>query len=182
MAKKFKWLIVFIGVFIVASSFVTAEKWYLFEDKDCSILFPKKVETTSQQVASELGPLTLFITMYDASQAKNDDNLVYGLFTSVYPDSVIHSNNKIMLPGFYRGAIDGAVKNVKGTLLSESTITINDYEGREFRVNYSEGLAVIKMRCFLVKNVMYMLQTICLTEKENNVSSQKFFDSFKLKM
>ena len=74
------------------------------------------------------------------------------------------------------------VKNVKGTLLSESTITINDYEGREFRVNYSEGLAVIKMRCFLVKNVMYMLQTICLTEKENNVSSQKFFDSFKLKM
>jgi hypothetical protein len=182
MTKKIKWFVVFIGAFFIASSFIAADTWYRFEDKDCTILFPKKVETTSQEVASELGPLTLFITMYDASQAKNDDNLVYGLFTSVYPDSAINSNNKIMLPGFYRGAIDGAVKNVKGTLLSENTISINDYEGREFRVNYSEGLAVIKMRCFLVKNVMYMLQTICLTEKENNASSQKFFDSFKLKL
>lgn len=165
----------------MSSALIAPESWYLFEDKDCTILFPKKVETTSQEIASELGPLTLFITMYDASEDKSDNNLVYGLFTSVYPDSAIHSNKKLMLPGFYRGAIDGAVKNVKGKLLSEKTIFVNDYEGREFRVNYSDGLAIIKMRCILVKNVMYMLQTICLTEKEENASSKKFFDSFKLK-
>lgn len=157
------------------------ENWFLFENKDCSILFPRKVESSSKPINSEVGPLTLVITMYDASSDSLDENLVYGMFTTEYPDSIINSDKTDMLSKVYRGAIDGAVKNVKGVLLSEEEITVNEFKGREIKVNYNEGLAIIKMRCVLVHNIMYMLQTICLSEKEPNASSLKFLNSFKLK-
>lgn len=53
------------------------------------------------------------INIFDASKTKGDDNLVYGLVTSEYPDSLIHSDNKEILPTFFRNSTDGAVTNVK---------------------------------------------------------------------
>ena len=68
-----------------------------------------------------------------------------------------------------------------GKLLTETEISIDEFPGREIRVNYNDGLAIIVMRCYLVHNVMYIVQTIALTEKEKNPSALKFLNSFRLK-
>jgi hypothetical protein len=177
-----KMILLILNLFLFGSATLLAqENWYLFENKNCSILFPKKVESSSKPINSDVGPLTLVITMYDASNDSLDENFVYGMFTTEYPDSIINSDKTEMLSKVYRGAIDGAVKNVNGVLLSEEEIILDEFKGREIKVNYNEGLAIIRMRCILVHNTMYMLQTICLSEKEPNASAQKFLNSFKLK-
>ncbi|MCC7029456.1 MAG: hypothetical protein IT257_04055 [Chitinophagaceae bacterium] len=179
--NKYSTLFTLLFVLLLGSSFNEPASWLTFETGEASIQFPGKVNTESNVVDSEVGKLTMKITMYDASSEDTAENLVYGLFSTIYPDSVISSNKKETVPKFFRGAIDGAVKNVNGKLLSEKEITIGKYPGREIKVDFNEGQAVISMRCYLVKNVMYILQVITLTPKAGNASIAKFFDSFALK-
>jgi hypothetical protein len=168
-------------LFIFSTSFMAPEPWYLFETNEFSILFPQKVETESQLLDSELGKLPMKLTLYDASVDPEDDNMVYGFYSTVYPDSVISSENPEIIEKFFRGAIDGTVSNVKGELLSEKKISIDNFPGREIRVNFNGGQAIIVMRCYLVRNIMYIVQTITLTEKDANASALKFLNSFVLK-
>jgi hypothetical protein len=43
-----------------------------------------------------------------------------------------------------------------------------------------EGQAIIKIRIFLVKNILFMIETITETGKVPNKSIDRFMDSFKL--
>jgi len=86
-----------------------------------------------------------------------------------------------MVDGFFRGAVDGAVSNVKGKLLTEKKIELDGFPGREVTVDFQNGQAIIMMKCFLVRNMMYILEIISETGKENNASSSHFYQSFKLK-
>jgi hypothetical protein len=180
--KKIIWVFTLLLIFIGSSSFDHEKSWNAFETADVRLMFPGEVSTESNVVDSDVGKLEMKLTMYDASQDKEADNLVYGFFSTTYPDTAIHSDKKETLPRFFRGAIDGAVKNVKGKLLAEKEISIGKYPGREIKVDLNEGEAIIRMRCYLVRNVMYIVQVITLTQKEGNASIGKFFDSFSLKV
>jgi hypothetical protein len=81
----------------------------------------------------------------------------------------------------FRSAIDGAVESVKGKLLTEKNITLDKYQGREIKVDYDNGAAFIRMRLYIVKNKMYILQTITYAAKDNNASINEFLNSFQLK-
>lgn len=168
----------------VLLSFVTyaaTEKWYAYNNNYCTLLFPEKPEESQQEIDSEIGKLTLDIVMYDASTNEKDKNKIYGLYRTTYPDSLINSNKKELHPTFFRGAIDGAVSNVKGTLISEKDYNMGEFPGKEIKINYEDGLAIINMRCILIHNSLYMLQVIYLTENDNNEACKKFLDSFHLK-
>ena len=165
---------------VILFSFVKPPEWYVFETKDFSVEFPKKPDTSVQTVNSAIGDLKLNISMVDASKG-GDDNLVYMSITSEYPDSLINSGKTDILPAFFRNSIDGAVKNVQGKLLSEKNIEIEGFPGREVRVDYQQGAAIIKMDFYLVHNEMIILQTITEPAKENNASELKFYHSLRLK-
>ena len=172
-----------IGVFIsciLLMSFINPDDWFLFEAKNCKIYFPQKPTEQSQTIVTAIGELKLNIYMYQVPDNKEDDNLVYGLIESDYPDSLINSNKKDILDNFFRNSIDGAVNNVHGKLLSESKIQLDSFPGREVRIDFRDGLAVLKMRIYLVRNKMYMEQTITDTKKDFNKSIDRFMDSFKL--
>lgn len=172
------------AILIIAAltmSFVNPSEWYLFEEAGCTILFPDKPDRQVQTLNTEIGDLEMNINMYDASKGGDDDNLVYGFITTEYPDSLINSDNKSMIKEFFKSANEGAVKKVQGKLLSEKSISISGYPGSEVRIDFKKGMAIITMRSYLVKNKMYVLQTICVPKKEKNASASKFFGSFKLK-
>ncbi len=154
--------------------------WVPHQSDRYTILFPKKVTTRVDTVPSELGQLRLSITLYDAS-ADKDDNVVYAFYETAYPDSIVHSDKTELLPRFFRGAIDGAVKKVNGKLLTEKEIMIGRFPGREIKVSYNEGEAMIKMRCYLVHNIMYIQQLITMAAKDGNAAANQFMESFHLK-
>ncbi|MFN6946338.1 MAG: hypothetical protein ACK4ND_15425 [Cytophagaceae bacterium] len=174
----------FIASLILLSfmSFIQAEKWFLLESKQYGykIEFPKKPTEKPQVVNSEIGELKMNIFIHDASKDGKDDNLIYMVNYTEYPDTLIHSDKTEILSDFFRNSIDGAVRNVHGKLLSEKVIQIGEYPGREIKIDFRDGMAVIRMRIYLVKNQMYLLQTITETKKDFNKSITRFMDSFEL--
>lgn len=168
-------------LFVTLTGFVAVADWFTFKNEAYAIEFPAKPTTDVKTVNSAVGELKLDITMYDASKlSKNDDNLAYMSMSTEYPEFLISSDNKEGLNKIFRGGIDGAVKRVDGRLLSEKVIQIDGFPGREVRADVKDGLALIKMRFYLVKNKIYMVQVITKTENEGNKSFNRFFNSFKL--
>lgn len=164
-------------------SFASPEKWFMLvsEEHGYQIEFPQEPQANNQVVPSEIGELKMNIYMHDASKSQGDDNLVYMVNFTEFPAEQIHSSDTDALPEFFRNSIDGAVTNVAGKLLSEKTIQYGDYPGREIKIDFRNGMAVICSRMYLVENNLFMMQTITLTEKQNNKSITRFMDSFKLK-
>jgi hypothetical protein len=179
--KKIKSTCLFVVLASILLSFTSSEEWKIFETKQYEVLFPGKPTSQVKSVKTEIGEISMDIHMFDASKTGNDDNLVYGFITSDYPSDLVDHSNKELISNLFRSSIDGAVNNVKGTLLSETDIEINGHPGRAFKVDFNKGFAIINMRMYLVKNTMVMLQTITLTEKQANTSIDKFMNSFKLK-
>lgn len=173
-------LLLFILCLIVTSSFAQAEKWSLFKEEGFEILFPAKPKFNSQTTNSAIGPLVINMYMSETPDQAQDENLVYSVMTTVYPDSLVSSDKKEQLPAFFRGAIDGGVENVKGKLLSEEEIETQGYPGRKIKISFSENNYIISMYAYLVKNKMFMLQVVAAAKKENHKSARQFFESFKL--
>jgi len=179
-----KKLLPLLGTFLIVVVAVSCNRphdWTLYEGNGCSALFPDKPTGDIQTVNTAIGELKMDIHQYEVPKLVIDDNLTYGLIESEYPDSLINSDKKDILERFFRGSLDGAVNNVHGKLLSEKPIEIDGFPGREARIDFRNGLAVVTMREYLVKNKLYILQTITETKKDLNKSIAKFMGSFKLK-
>ncbi|MBL0358735.1 MAG: hypothetical protein IPP72_18545 [Chitinophagaceae bacterium] len=165
----------------VSLSFTVTGDWIEFTSHGFSASFPKKPEADSQMVNSPVGKLKFNSFMYDASEDSTDENLVYGVMTMIYPDSL---TQQMKVPAFIKGLFDGAVKggvnSVKGKLLSEKEIEFEGCPGREVKIDFHNGLAIIRMRMYMVKATMFTLQTITYTEKDENKQIERFMNSFKL--
>lgn len=179
---KLKIIIPIIVLYAILTGFTAPGNWVLFKYDDYSIEFPVAPKSETKMLNSSLGELKLNFFIYDASKSnKKDDNLVYMMMSTEYPDSSINSDDKESLTEIFRNGVDGAVKRVQGKLLSEKSIEIQGFPGREIKVDYKNGMAIIKIRLYLVRNKMYMLQVITETAKESNILVEKFLNSFTLK-
>lgn len=155
--------------------------WYKFVSKKhgYQIEFPVKPEITTKKLKSDIGTLKLNIASYDATKSKKDQNMVYMINHTEYPASIT-SENEDLLELFFKGAIKGAVSKINGKKLSEEEIDYKGYPGREVKIDYNDGAAVIKLRLFLVKNHLYMIQVITATDNDENSEMNKFLNSFDL--
>lgn len=162
--------------------FVDSREWYLLKSNKFGfkIEFPQKPKATTHTINTEIGDLKMNLFICDLSNSENDNNLVYLANYSEYPRDLVNSDMKSSLKTFFRNSVDGAVSSVHGKLLKERVIDYKGYPGREFSVDYENGLAVIKMRMYLVKNKMYMIETISKKEYEFNTSIDRFMNSFEL--
>ena len=181
--KKFKICFFIIFILVLTTGFEVRDDWYLLKSDGFQIEFPKEPVSQPQMTNSEIGELKINLFICDESENKNDSNLVYLTGSTVYPDSIvkiINSDKTGVLNDFFRKSVDGTVTGSKGKLLSEKVIEIDNYPGREIKVDLMEGQAVIKMRLYLVKNKLYIIEIITETSKVPNTSIDRFIDSFKL--
>src|SRR6187399_2489601 len=98
--KQIRNLFAGVAILLFTMSFENIDDWYLFDSKEFSIEFPKKPTSSTQNVNSAIGELKMDIFMYDASK-DNDDNFLYGLVTSEYPDSLVNSSKTEILSTFF---------------------------------------------------------------------------------
>jgi hypothetical protein len=175
-----KTTLLYLFIYLSAHVFDHPADWYTYQSQEIIIEFPKEPELTSQSVPTAVGDIEMKIASYDGSK-EGDINLAYVFISSNYPDSLINSNKKEMLPDFFRSSIDGAVKNVNGKLIAEKEIMLDAFPGREAKVDYGNGQVIILFRMYLVQNRAYFIQTISEAGKEENESALRFRNSFKLK-
>jgi hypothetical protein len=109
------------------------------------------------------------------SAANAEDTIAYML--SIFPlaDEVLKrkSQDKIL-----EDAVQGAVDNVKGTLLSKTNIKINGYPGRQFDIKSDAFVA--KCRIYLVKNRMYLPMVIAQPTLKLPIEADAFHNAFRL--
>ncbi|MGQ8335170.1 hypothetical protein ACUNWD_01360 [Sunxiuqinia sp. A32] len=158
-------------------------QWITYHNNEANfeILFPEQPEENIQSVESEIGPMEVKIYTYEPELGK-DDNILYGAGFSVYPEDLVDSD--IMadeeIAEFMNNSINGAVTNVQGKLLTTNTISYKGYPGREIRIDFKNGVAIIKMRIYLVKNKAYISEVITASSNSLNKAVNTFLDSFKL--
>ena len=180
--KKFKNLAIVIIVFIALTGCSHSHKWVLFEStKGFTAEYPEAPHPDSAIYNSAMGELKSYSFTYDASKSLIDDNSLYAVMCGEYPDSLVNSDMKEeSLSLFFRNAIDADINGMHGKLLTETFIKLDGYPGREVRADLMDGKTVVKMRFYLVKNIMYMIQVFTDVKKDYNISIDKFMDSFKL--
>lgn len=169
-------------VLLSLMSFMKPDGWYVLrsEQYGYKVDFPQKPVENPQVINTEIGELKMNMFIYDASSAGKDDNLLYLVNYTEYPEAFMEVEDPESVKVFFRNAVDGAVGNVNGRLISEKIIKLGRHPGREIKVDFKEGMAVIRMRFYLVGYKLYMLQTITETKKDFNKSINRFMNSFEL--
>ena len=180
--KKSKFYILVSVIAILTMSFAGAKTWYVLNLKEygCKLEFPAEPTQKKQKINSAVGKLKMDMYIFEPTAQSKDENLVYLFNYTEYPSSQVSSGDTEGLDTFFDNAIKGAVNTVSGKLLSEKDITIGKYPGREAKIDFKDGAAIITVRLYLVENKMYMLETIAETAKDPNASITKFMNSFTL--
>ncbi len=104
-------------------------------------------------------------------------------YVVVYADNPEEAVRKMDPEKFLDRARDGAVNKVNGKLVTETKITLEGNPGREFVVEASEAGGeewTIKVRLFLVKNRLYVIDAAFKKGKVELSEVDRFLQSFKL--
>ena len=155
--------------------------WIKLDNEEFGFIieFPGQPTSNPQVVNTVLGKIKMNVFQLDLSTDSINDNLIYMVNYSEYPDSII--NESIDTDDFFKSSINGMVTNIHGRLLEETVIDIDGYAARAVRININEGAAVVTSRLVLVRNKYFILMTITETRKDLNKSMDRFFESFQLK-
>ncbi|MBT8266938.1 MAG: hypothetical protein KJO41_08135 [Bacteroidia bacterium] len=173
-------------LFILACSYslVSAQngEWETMRDvdKNYRIDFPATPQASNEDVPTDLGPVTMFMYMLDLSTDQSAKNIIYMTAFSEYPASGADYKDESLQQSMLDGSVDGAVKNVNGTLVSVEKIKFNGFNGRFAKVSIYNDSYLIFLKNILVDNKLYFIQVITTPEHDNNADLKRFFNSFDL--
>ena len=164
---------------IVLSSFAPPE-WMRFRNIDgrFRVLIRGAMTEKLADFETELGTIKTHTFVYQPEET--EENLVYMIMYYDFPEGGMHSDSTELVKEFFDSTVEEAVSSVDGTLIYENAMEHQGYPARQWRVNYLENKAVIRTRAFIVRNRYYMLQTIALTEVDQNNVTDFYLNSFKL--
>ncbi|MFK7747504.1 MAG: hypothetical protein AB8B65_03885 [Kordia sp.] len=165
-------------VFFLSISAVQAQDWekYKAEDLEFVAHYPGEPKRTVQKVQTAVGELDMHMIMY--APASGDDNAVYSVIRSDYPEEQFKNADDDYNATVLDGAVKGAVSNVKGFLNFDHAVKFNGYPGRSIKIQMEGGF--IYINAYLVENSMFITQVICLDKNDHNDSIFRFLNSFEL--
>ena len=164
-------------VFITGISF--SQDWDRYKSDDLAFIanFPSEPKRSVQKINTAVGELDMHMVMYSPSILP-DDNAVYSVIRSDYPEDQFEGVDSDYKNNVLDGAVEGAVSNVNGALLYDKKIKHNGYPGREIKIEISMGYMYIN--AYLVDNVMFISQVVCVKSNDGNASIERFLNSFDI--
>jgi FimV-like protein len=164
-----------IALFLLRDQLSSDAGWREFapEEGRFSILVPRTPRKTTETTETQIGTIDTHIFVV------THGDFTYIMVYNDFPQRLINSSDsRAML----NGARDGAVESLGGRLLSENSISINGFPGRELKVKVSEGpyTSVAQVRIYLVRNRLYQIYAIAPEARASSPDVKKFLDSFKL--
>jgi hypothetical protein len=169
-----KWQLVIVGLLASVIAAQAEIKFEPFTSKRCgfSILMPGTPKEETKKVKSGRGELDS--TTFALGTLENK---VHWMVTVVdYPaDTPPELADKLL-----DGAVEGAMKNIKGKTLSEGKISlVNKYPGRQFQIE-AEKIGIHRANVYLVNNRLYQIVARGPKDAVTSPDATKYFESFKL--
>ena len=145
-----------------------------------SIAFPGTPKYSTEIVPTAKGDVTMDSFSYQGDSFSSD-NFIYMLAFTKYPDSFFPNglSDSGEIDTVLNNAVQGAVQNTKGVLISKDDISFNRFYGKEAKIRINSTY-IIKMRLFLVGLTLYSIQVIYEQKNDDNKASNYFFNSFEL--
>lgn len=173
-----KKIILLLTVCFLALNTISAQDWTKYKSEDLAFVawYPDSPEKTVQKVQTAVGELDMHMIMY--APTEDDENAVYSVIRSDYPEDQFKDADDEYNAGVLDGAVKGAVSNVKGTLVFDNKVKLNGYPGRSIKIQIDGGY--IYINAYLVENTMYITQVICLVENDNNDEIDRFLNAFDI--
>jgi hypothetical protein len=135
-----------------------------------SVLFPNKVSETKETVNTAAGPILMH--QFESKAKYHEFIVVY----SDYPEGILKVSNSDKI---LNGARDGSIKNIQGTLLSETFITLNGYPGRELRIEGPQKI-ILESRIILANQRLYQIIAVCQPEHSFDSIVSKVLKSLEI--
>jgi hypothetical protein len=138
-----------------------------------SILLPRTPRQTTETVDTPVGEID------EHSFTVIHGNITYIVSYSDYPQNVLSTGDpQAILDSFS----DSAVTSIEGRLLSERSISLNGYLGRELKIKIADDpdTTIAQIRIYLVGNRLYYIYTLAPEDRASSPSVDRFLNSFKL--
>lgn len=152
------------------------ETWQSFTSPEgkFTVLVPTKPQIDVRAVDSTQGKLTLYT--YSSSTK-------IAFFMASYGDYVVEAKDKAQIENILDEVRNGALKGLKAELLTEKSVPLNGFSGREFvgKGNGEQNIEVIfNWKMVLVGRRLYQLGVATTQADSNSPEIMKFFRSFEL--
>ena len=167
---------------ITASFFIFTASWREFQTYDGKfrVLTPTGDMTEKvSKIKTAIGELN-YHSYIHRPEEKNPDCVFYIVNYCDYPSGTFPADSTELIQEFFTQTIDESVKSVHGLLTYQADIQDNIHKGKIWRVQYNQGKAFIKSKCYMAGDRFYLVQTMMLKEKSMNPSADKFLDSFHI--
>lgn len=138
-----------------------------------SVSMPGTPAEKRQAFQTAAGPVEAHFFTVEADGGGTVYMVVYG----DYPEALTATSDREML---LDAARDGAVGNIRGTLLGERRISMGSHPGRELQVLSSDGRLALQMRIYIVNNRQYQVVAVTPKETRSTADRDRFLDSFRL--
>lgn len=150
---------------------VSTQTWQPLNGDKFNINMPGTPTKSEQTETTAVGPVQIHMYTLD----NGSEGYVVGY--SEYPSFVFSQRDADTL---LDGARDGAVKNVKGEVLSEHPMSLGKYVGREITGKSPENNFAFTSRLYLANPRMYMLIYLRKGDQPISDDGKKFLDSFEI--
>ncbi|NTW99209.1 MAG: hypothetical protein HGB35_04635 [Geobacteraceae bacterium] len=136
-----------------------------------SVLMPDIPVEKTEQANTVAGMIALH--MFSLEQKES-------AYVVTYSDFPVAVNQTVDSKAVLDSSRDGAVASFQGKLLTETSISIDGFPGRDLKIESPDGLHTVRLRIFLVKNRLYQVMIVTTKERVDLKDNFKYLDSFKL--
>jgi hypothetical protein len=164
------------GAVLAWAAVPAAAEWvkYAPDDGKFSALFPTQPEVTTQTIPTAAGTIPYTTCMSEIEGGA----VAYGVAFNDYPETVLQADVEKVLDG----GRDGAKANLKGEIVSETSMTFAGHPAREFTIAGDvEGQKLLyHTRIVLIGTRLYQLQIVRVGDTPVDLADAiRFFASFK---
>jgi len=172
-------------IIVLSMGFVQSDAWYILQDNDIgfSIEFPVEPQKILEIKATEAGDLDVYTYKYEPDESVKDENIIYQLACTTLPYFIEpNANNLKLSDAMFKRSIDIILKNTKGKVLSDKPLKLNGYPGKEVRIErkHKHVVYIVKLNLYIIKNKVFIIESVTTEAKQYNKSGTRFFGSFKL--
>lgn len=131
-------------------------------------------------VKTELGPVKAYTFIFE-DNGVDASNLGYTFAETAYSGKQYKGDKGRLTKRFLSGAVDGAVTNSRGKLISQKDISLQGYPGREVKISMQNGTVIATYRIYRKENQLVTIGTTAKPGREVNTDAEKFFSTFRFK-
>jgi len=157
-----------------------AQKWDVYKNQEFGFRanFEGEMKTINQLIPVGDESIEMNMFFVDNSANSSASNIIYSVAHTAYKKDEYAKENPERDDLVLNSAVNGASKNVNGSILSNENFTLNGFPGKQSKIEIQGGY--IHLKLILVKHELYFVQVICSIDKDDNNDISRFFDSFDI--